>query len=195
MIRGVIFDMDGTLVDSKLDFDAMRRDMGIRDGEYILEALENVPAGPRREELHEILNQYETAGARAATLMPGIENFLQQLNAREVYVGILTRNSRAATDLTLSKFDIDFQPVVTRNEAPAKPDPAGLLRICAEWNVAVEEALFFGDYTLDLHAGRNAGMRTVLYAPDELPEFSDEADFVIRHYDQALSVVEQADSY
>ena len=44
-IRGIIFDMDGTLVDSRLDYDAIRREMGLPAGMPILEGLEQVPDG------------------------------------------------------------------------------------------------------------------------------------------------------
>lgn len=43
MPRGVIFDLDGTLVDSGLDFDSMRREMGLDPGTPILESLATLP--------------------------------------------------------------------------------------------------------------------------------------------------------
>ena len=48
-VRGIIFDLDGTLVDSRLDFDAMRHEMGLPTGIPILEGLAAIPDGLDRE--------------------------------------------------------------------------------------------------------------------------------------------------
>jgi beta-phosphoglucomutase-like phosphatase (HAD superfamily) len=55
-LRGLIFDLDGTLVDSRLDFEAMRREMELPAGTPILEALEDLPAH-RAERCREILHR------------------------------------------------------------------------------------------------------------------------------------------
>ncbi len=43
IVRGVIFDLDGTLVDSGLDFDLMRREMGLPPGKPLLESFDLLP--------------------------------------------------------------------------------------------------------------------------------------------------------
>ena len=53
-IRGVIFDLDGTLVDSGLDFDLMRREMGIAPGHALLEAIDAL-GEPEARRCREIL--------------------------------------------------------------------------------------------------------------------------------------------
>ena len=189
-IRGIIFDMDGTVVDSKLDFDAIRRDLGFAPGEMILETLQAIPRGPRRDSLQSILREHEKRGAAAAELMPGVSQFVHELSRRRIRCGILTRNSRYSTDITLKKFRLPFDPVLTRDDAPPKPDPAGLLHISQLWNIPVGELLFFGDYTFDLDCGRNAGIQTVLYAPCTRPAFAERADYVIQHFDQALPIID-----
>ena len=48
-IRGVIFDLDGTLIDSGLDFEQMRREMEFAPGRWILETIALLEEGPRKE--------------------------------------------------------------------------------------------------------------------------------------------------
>jgi FMN phosphatase YigB (HAD superfamily) len=64
-VRGVIFDLDGTLIDSALDFDQMRADMGFAPGQLILETFESLPEGERKARCREILHGHEYRGAVA----------------------------------------------------------------------------------------------------------------------------------
>lgn len=179
VLRGVIFDLDGTLIDSRLDFDAMRREMGFPEGQLILEGVTALPEGERRNRCLAILHEHERRGAESATMMPGALEMIAGLSARSFPMAILTRNSRAMTRLALQRLQLDFSQVLTREDAPPKPDPAGLRHICQVWQMRVDEVLFVGDYLFDLRAGRAAGMATVLYAPDGPPDYAGEADFVV----------------
>lgn len=180
-VRGVIFDLDGTLIDSALDFDQMRSDMEFAPGQFILETLEALPEGARKDRCREILRGHEYRGAMAATLMPGALELVAELTRLGIPQAILTRNSRAMTELALGRLKLKFSQVVTREDAPPKPDPTGLLSICRAWNVDVAEVIFIGDFQFDLLAGRRAGIATVLYAPAEVPDYAHEADFVVAH--------------
>ncbi|MFN0052970.1 MAG: HAD family hydrolase [Planctomycetales bacterium] len=188
-LRGVIFDLDGTLIDSRLDFEAMRREMGFPVGQPILEGIEALPPGDQREQCLAILERHERQGAESATLMPGARELLAGLV--HMPVAILTRNSRPLTDRALDRLNLRFSPVLTRDDAPPKPDPTGLLHICQAWNIAVTEAIFIGDFRFDIEAGRAAGMATVLYAPDGPPDYAKEADFVVSDLEEVLGVIAQ----
>ncbi|HTI50027.1 MAG TPA: HAD family hydrolase, partial [Planctomycetaceae bacterium] len=165
-LRGVIFDLDDTLIDSRLDFAAMRREMGFAPGQLILEGIAALPPGPQREACLAVLHEHERRGAESATMINGARELLAELSQRGLPQAILTRNSRAMTDLALSRLALEFSQVLTREDAPPKPDPAGLLRICRSWDVSVDEVIFVGDFHFDLLAGRAAGISTVLYAPE-----------------------------
>ena len=192
-VRGVIFDLDGTLIDSKLDFDQMRRDMQFAPGQFILETLALLPEGERKERCLEILRAHEHRGALSATLMPGARELVAELGHRGIPLAILTRNSREMTELALRRLELSFDQVLTRDDAAPKPDPAGLLHICRIWNADVTEVLFVGDFQFDLWAGRRAGITTILYAPAGPPDYAHEAGFVVAHLSEICSVVTNLD--
>ena len=184
-IRGIIFDLDGTLVDSGLDFEAIRRDMGLTPGTPILEALARTPDGPDLERMLEVLHHHERQSAETATLFDGVLEFLGWIDQLGIPRAILTRNSRVCADLVLSRLGLQFSCVLTREDAPPKPDPAGLLAICLQWKLSPADVVFCGDYLFDLQAGRQAGMRTILFAPGELPDFANHADMILRDFPSA----------
>jgi len=161
-VRGIIFDLDGTLVDSALDFDAMRREMRLTDGRPVLEALAELPP-EEAARCREILHRHERDGADRAVLMPGVPEFLARLDARGVRRAVWTRNSRQVALDTLERLALPFERVVAREDAPAKPDPSAVAEICRDWRLDRRQIAVVGDYVFDLEAGRRAGTHTVLY--------------------------------
>src|SRR5262245_21685812 len=106
-LRGVVFDMDGTLVDSALDFKAMRSEMGFDDHVPILETLRHMPEAERIR-CETILHRHEWAGADRAVPMPGALEFLAALDRRAIPRAIFTRNGRKLTLSVLSRLEMNF---------------------------------------------------------------------------------------
>ena len=187
-MRGVIFDLDGTLVDSRLDFARIRADLGLPVGAPILETLDALADPEERERLHARLLRHELDCAAAATLMPGARALLDGLRAAGLKLGIFTRNAREVTTFTLARLALSVDHVVAREDAPPKPDPTGLHDLCARWGLGPAEVLYVGDYLFDLQAGQNAGIKTLLYAP-EPPDFPCAGAVIIRSLDDVKSVL------
>lgn len=162
-IRGLIFDLDGTLVDSGLDFEQMRSEMGLAAGAPLLEALARLSAA-EAERCHAILERHECAGAERAVLMPGVAEFLTEAAARGLRCAVFTRNGRQVAQRTLERLGLQFETIVAREDAPIKPDPAGIWTICRSWGLSPDEVAMVGDYRFDIIAGRQAGVKTVCYA-------------------------------
>jgi HAD superfamily hydrolase (TIGR01509 family) len=161
----VIFDLDGTLTQPLLDFDAIREEIGLRPGLPILEQLD---AGDHelRARGEAIMRRHELDAIRRATLADGCLELLAHLRARDVPAAILTRNTREVVETFTRKFDLPpFAASFTREDGPPKPSPAGALDLCARLGTPPEEALVVGDYKFDILAGRGAGCRTALVTP------------------------------
>ncbi|GAB4020651.1 MAG: HAD family hydrolase [Bdellovibrio sp.] len=183
-LKLVIFDLDGTLVDSQLNFDLMREEMGLPKGMPILEELEKIENLDHKKSLTEIVLRHEIEGAHKAQLMPGVEEFLRLIRSRNIKTAILTRNHDLPVEITLKKIPHKFDIVMTRSHyLPPKPNPAGLIEICRLLQTQIDQAIYIGDYKFDLDAAKNAGMKSILYAPTN-QVFEDLADLVIRHFDE-----------
>jgi HAD superfamily hydrolase (TIGR01509 family) len=161
MIQGIVFDLDGTLVDSRLDFDRMRQEMELPPNLPILEALASLPSH-HAARCHEILHRHELDGAERATLLPGVAELLSILHARGIHQAIATRNSRQITQATLARLDLKIDLVLTRDDGPVKPDPWPVRHACSQWNLAPADVIVVGDFRFDVECGRSAGCRTVL---------------------------------
>lgn len=162
-IRGVIFDLDGTLVDSALDFDQIRREMGIEGSPPLLETLATM-SPEQAERCWAILREHERIGAQRATVFPGVHDFLESLAARGWMRGVVTRNSRPTTLALLSRVGLVLDPVVCREDAPAKPDPAAIWKICEAWQAEPSQCIMIGDFRFDIEAARRAGAHAVLFS-------------------------------
>ena len=183
-VAAVVFDLDGTLVDSRLDFPAMRAETGCPEGIGLLEYLEELDLPQQRREAEEIIHRYETAGAERATWIHGAQALLEKLVVAQMPIGIFTRNSRASAAQMIETLGIPCDELIAREDAAAKPNPEGLLKIAERWNLAAGELVCVGDFLYDLQAAHSAGMRACLYNPDGESPFVEEADFVIRHFDE-----------
>jgi HAD superfamily hydrolase (TIGR01549 family) len=175
-VRGVIFDMDGTLVSQELDFEAIRRDIGLPTGTPLLEAIGHMRP-EERSRAQAILDWYEQQAAAKAQLLGGVQDFLKWLTDRGIRLGLLTRNSRRSVAAVLQRFDLFLHPIVAREDGPPKPNPDGIWLICRCWNLPPEEVLMIGDYIYDIEAGRRAGTKTALVTHGRTWSFADLADF------------------
>jgi len=173
--------MDGTLIESRLDYAAMKRDMELPPEEPVLESLARIGDPDRLARCHEILAVHERIGAERATWIEGAVPLLDGLLEAGLYLGIVTRNSRDASDLVLTRLECPIRDVMTRDDAPHKPDPTAILNLCRRWDVNPAECVMVGDYLFDILAGRAAGCGTILFAPGERPDYAHEADHTVTH--------------
>jgi len=162
--RAVIFDLDGTLTEPLLDFDAIRREIGLAPGLPILEQLDQMdPGDPTpRARAEAILRRHKRDAIRRATLSDGCVELLARLAALDVPTAILTRNMREVVEMFAARFGLGFAAIFTREDGPPKPSPVGALHLCRRLGVAPTDALAVGDYKFDILAGRAAGCRTAL---------------------------------
>ncbi len=187
--KGIIFDLDGTLVDSRLDFNRMRDELGFPAGVPILEFIQTFEDPIRRRNCLDVVHRHEMEGARQASWYPGAEKVVAQLQQLGVPTGILTRNMREAVELTLSRLQIQVEDVITREDCPPKPDPAGLLMIADRWKLPPGNCIYVGDFVFDIQAARNAGMQSWLFRNGPHSAYEVEADQVFGHFDHFLPLL------
>jgi len=178
-----IFDMDGTLTIAQHDFDAIRRELGLSEGVSILEALAKLPTNISRK-LYIRIDEIGLEIARQAKPAEGASEFLDTLKSRGVNMGIVTRNNLINVNVTLEAAGLSdyFLPenCVSRDCAPPKPSPVGIMRLLEQWGAKPNEAVMVGDYHYDLHAGKNAGTATIYIDPSGEFLFKDDADVCIK---------------
>lgn len=181
MIKAIIFDLDGTLVESRLDFARMRADIACPQDQDILAFISSLKPG-EREEAESIVHQHEIIDAKNVSLITGVDTMLAQIAELGLHTAIVTRNSQIATELKLVQTGIEVERVLTRECAPPKPSPEALLQLCDSWQVSPQEAIYIGDFLYDLQAAANANMHACLYVAGKLPEYAEQAGFVCQDY-------------
>ncbi len=182
--------MDGVVVRQRLDFPAIKREIfGDTEG-FILERMEQL--GPQeRARAEAILERHEALAAAKAEAMDGFLPFWRWMADRGLKRGLVTRNSRKSVEVVLDRLTLGFDAVVTREDAPPKPAPDPVLLACRGMGVVPAEAMFVGDFELDLLAGRRAGVMTVLLRSPAF-SFSERADLTIDSLAELRAWLEEA---
>lgn len=182
-LQGIIFDLDGTLVHSGLDFKFIRNQLGCPQDQDILTFIENLE--PDQQLIaNQVVAKYELQDAQNPQWIAGVETLLMALSETRIPIAIVTRNSRQAARLKLANSRVQVERVITREDAPAKPDPTALLMIADEWQLAPNKIAYVGDYLYDVQAANNAGMVSCLYAPSYIPDYAHLADWCFNHFDE-----------
>ena len=183
-LKGWIFDLDGTLVDSNLNFDKMRQEIGIKDNTPVLEYLEALKDPQKIQEGLQIIDKHELEGASNARWIEGAKELLELLQSRAIPMAILTRNSKKVTQLTIEKLSIPISHYITRDDCLPKPHPEGLLKVSCDWKMNTRDIAYVGDFHFDLQTAQAANMPFLFYCPkeDNIPSFAKSADCVFHHY-------------
>jgi HAD superfamily hydrolase (TIGR01549 family) len=176
--RHWVFDLDGTLTVAVHDFTAIRRALAIRTDEDILAHINALP-GPEAELKRAWLCEHERGLAQDSRPAAGAVALVRSLAARGCRLGILTRNLHELALLSLQAIGLAdcFDPldVLGREDAPPKPDPAGLHHLAERWAIDTARLTMVGDHAYDLACARHAGALAVLVnRPDNTwPDLAD----------------------
>jgi len=188
MQAAVIFDLDGTLTKPYLDFDEIRREIGIASGP-ILEAMSTMTdAQRRRAEI--IVERHEWDAAENAELYEHAVETLTACHRLGFGVAILTRNARVTVEHVLKKHGLVVDAIRTREDGAIKPSPEPVLSLCRELDADPRYSWMVGDFLFDILSGKSAGTGTVLMIGDQLqPDYASQADFVIRKLAELTAIV------
>jgi phosphoglycolate phosphatase-like HAD superfamily hydrolase len=196
----VIFDMDGTLTEERLDFGAIRREIGVPDASPILEHIMALPSEERRR-AEGILHRFEAAAAQTCVVREGAIEILAALKEYGIWTALLTRNSEACTRSVLARHGLALDHVATRDDLPHKPHRDSIWNIMRRFSelegrgaedpaILAEQTLMVGDYLYDIQAAANAGVDSVLLCQRAvMPAFAAQATYVARTLREVLEIV------
>jgi phosphoglycolate phosphatase len=181
--RGLIFDLDGTLVDSLPGIAAsLNRALAtldrsphpvakvrsfVGDGSRVLcqRALGGVGSDADVDALEATFKaDYSRTWREGTTVFPGISELLTDLAAAGHFLAVLSNKPHPfTTEIVELLFPgIPFARVLGQHPGLAcKPDPAGALEIVAASNLPAEAFTVIGDSTMDLETARRANMRSI----------------------------------
>jgi HAD superfamily hydrolase (TIGR01509 family) len=163
--QGVIFDLDGTVVETSYDWRRIREEIGAGETS-ILTYLESL-AEPERSHKRVILERHEAAQTEAAVLQGGIRDFLGVLRAQGVAAALVTNNSRKNTEFLLHKFGLAFDCVITRESGLWKPSGAPFLEVFKRLGLKPDDCCVVGDTRFDVLAGLDAGISAIFLLSNE----------------------------
>lgn len=182
---GVLFDLDGTLLDSAPGaYAALQaygtrtgvavppfatvREVVSRGGSAVLKTVwPDADVATLGEHLPRFLALYATVMGEMSEPFEGVDELLDALEAERIPWGIVTNKPGFLTRPLLQHLGLleRAASVVAGDTLPVrKPDPATVLHACREADITPAEAIFVGDDPRDIQAGRAAGLYTVAAA-------------------------------
>ncbi len=205
LCRLVLFDFDGTLADTARDminalnmllknasrppvnYEELRAFVSNGTPALLKKGFDCSPGDAEFEPLRkQFLRTYEDNVCVHTTLYPGTEEILEKCRNSGIAWGIVTNKPEYLTLEIVEKLGLsDKVACVVGGDtlAKRKPDPEPVIHACALAGVAPQDAVFVGDSSRDIEAGRRAGLITVgvtygYIPPDDDPQ-TWEADHVI----------------
>ncbi len=166
MLKAVLFDMDGTITRPHIDWAALRGRLQVPAGVPIMEYIESLPS-PLQEQASAVLEEVEMEAAIEAVLNPGAAELLGQLRRDGLRLALITNNHRQAMRMIVEKFGLDFDLLLSREDALLKPAPDLLFLALAQFGCTPAEACFVGDGRYDRLASEAAGVPYIHLAHDD----------------------------
>lgn len=217
-LRAVLFDMDGTLLDTAPDFIAVAQAMRLARGlnpvpdqqirdvvsggarAMVLSAFDVDPMSGEFETLRlEFLERYQSHCAVFSRLYDGMEQLLQDIEQAKLIWGVVTNKPLRFAEPIMQQLGLASRSSVLicpDHVSRSKPDPEPMLLACRKLQLDPSTVLFVGDDLRDIESGRAAGSKTaaVRYGyihPDDNPGLWG-ADVVVDNPLELRSVLDRA---
>lgn len=179
----VLFDLDGTLVDTSPDFILSLNNVLERNNRKPIEdslIRRHVSDGsaklteigfnlPRNHFLfdgyrQELLDEYKNNLTTSSKIFDGIKELLDFLKSNEISFGIVTNKPLEYARPVIENFmELDNSEILVCPDHvnKIKPDPEGILQACSKLSINPSETIYIGDHPKDLEAGISAGTKTI----------------------------------
>lgn len=166
MTEAALFDLDGTLVRTHIDFaglrealDSLARRAGVTSLDDDLLAIRAALPPQLQPEAEALIESWEERGCAAPERIIGANALLEELRQQGIGIGIVTRNGRRLAQQLLASQRLPYDILIAREDSPRpKPFPEPILLACAHLGVRPDQAVMVGDYWPDIASGRAAGV-------------------------------------
>lgn len=188
-IKGVIFDMDGTLVDVPYDWQRIRTELET-GGKPVLVHLQGLEE-PERSAKWKKLEKFEREATRKASLKKGIPELLDYLKRSGIKKALVTNNSRKNVAVMLKKFSLHFDCIITRESGHWKPSGEPFMMVLKKFGLKKDECCVVGDSHFDLIAASDAGIGNVFILGKRREEFTSTRALICKSVPDVLRAIER----
>jgi len=187
-LEAVIFDLDGTLIDSvgvyfkivnitlsklgfpKVTVEAMREALVNGDFKWqrVLPEFIDINQPGLMEKIQEVVEEvYQPLFEQEVEPIPGVKESIEGLAAAGIKMAIVTSTPRVNMGCKLNQLKANdtlqyFDIIITSDDAPQKkPAPDPMFECCKQLGVDIAASVYIGDTCVDIESGRTAGMKTI----------------------------------
>ena len=209
MVKLIIFDLDGTLIDSRRDLagavNFMRGSMGLEplSTERVVSFVGNGIANLVRRAVADAEIDFEEALRRmkryyadhlvdSTCLYPGVSAGLTELRTAGIRLAVLSNKPTGASRRILDRLGVTerFDDIIGGDsDFPMKPEPDALLFLRQKYDAPAEACWVFGDHYTDLEAGRRAGFRRALARYGFGDPREEKPDFEVNSFDEFVMAI------
>ena len=180
MIRGIVFDFDGTIVDSmQMVFSALndalkKRSLPTIEIELlgrmaglpvidIISSKAHITEAAAKEVEKDVFKTYTSFCRTSCQLLPHVESTLKTLKSKKIKLGLFTTTPTKPLMAVEKKFSLKdyFDIMIAKEDAENKPNPEGLNKIVKEFGIRKDECLYVGDSPIDILTGKAAGIKAI----------------------------------
>ncbi len=212
----IIFDLDGTLVDSardlssalnhvlrhnkrpEIDLDNVRHMVGDGAKALIIKGFTETGTLPNENELKGILEEflkfYSKNIAQKTIIFPGAINILKKLSNQGIPLGLCTNKVMSLTTKLVNEIGlVDYFDVIVGGDSFdwQKPDPRHISSTLEMLGCDAKKAIMVGDSSNDILAARKAGLKSICvsFGYSKVPVAQLEPDAIIDHYDDFFNAL------
>ena len=210
----VLFDLDGTLVDTACDFSESINDIRATNGldalpievirqhvsngaaEMIKCAFPKTDTRAKNEQIAELLTKCEHNLGLHASVFEGVQPLIAVLTKNNIAWGIITNREKRFTLPLLNKLSLrpSQNIIVCPDDVQhPKPSPEGILLAIDQLNIAPEDCIYVGDHQRDIEAAKNANIRSIACEYGYLSKADDiknwQADFIVKNVPELQSLL------